>query len=141
MERGRLRCLQSRTSTQTNRSSPIIRPPLWASARSSSTLRRRTSRGLVLAKNMVFDAHDLSKLVYTLPGTLGMAQGALENVYALSVSMGVMASLNFVYELEGYTPVTRTLTRNADQMFFDRDGLLWFLSTDRGTLEAQTIQR
>lgn len=65
-------------------------------------------------QEQVFDAHDLSKLVYTLPGTLGMAQSALENVYALSVSTGVMASLNFVYELEGYTPVTRTLTRNAD---------------------------
>jgi hypothetical protein len=48
-----------------------------------------------------------------------------------------MATKNFVYELERYEIVVPTLMPDADQLFFDTSGGLWFLSVSRGVLVRQ----
>jgi hypothetical protein len=89
--------------------------------------------------NRVFDATNLSKLIYTLPGTGMNTLEASENAYAVDPARGLLATRNFVYELSRYDVVVPTLTATADQMFFDRDGLLWYLVTAEGALKAQSI--
>lgn len=125
----------SDTSTVTT-SQGFVRDPVDAPILLDET------RKLLFAKNMIFDALNLGKVIYTLPGkvNVGSLQGAPENTYALSIEKGLIASHKFVYKLDRYDIVAPTYTKHADQMFFDRDGLLWFLTTSAGKLEAQNIE-
>jgi|GEM_PF-3469293 len=99
------------------------------------------TRGLVLVKNYIFDATNLTRVVYTLPSAYDTFDGAAENVYALDSARGLLATKNFVYDLTRYEVVTATIDPDADQLFFDKDGVLWFLSVAKGTLKAQIIKR
>ncbi len=96
------------------------------------------TRALVLTKNRIFDATNLAKLVFTLPGFAGHS-GAEENVYAIDSASGRFASRAYVYSLDTFRIESATLTADADDMFFDRDGLLWFLVSADGTLTAQRL--
>lgn len=96
-------------------------------------------RGLVLAKNQVFDLSNLSQRVFTLPGKINQLAGPEENIYALDINAGLIATHAYIYELQSHEIISPTLTRSADQMFFDRDGLLWFLTASASALEAQQV--
>lgn len=98
-------------------------------------------RGLVLVKNKVFDATKLSTIVYTLPAHYDTFKGASENAYALDAQRGLFASKGYIYGLDHFDIVSRTLVPTADQSFFDASGRLWFLSSAEGTLKAQIVQR
>jgi len=98
------------------------------------------TRGLVFVKNKIFDATDLSNVLYTLPGSFDAFAGASENAYALAPAQGLLATKNYVYELSRYDAIAATLVPSADQIFFDDTGLLWFLSVSDGTLKAQKLQ-
>jgi hypothetical protein len=97
------------------------------------------SRSLVFSKNKIFDATNLAKLVYTLPSDYDVFDGAGENAYALDSAHGLLATNNFVYELDRYSVVDATLDPSADQLFFDAQGELWSLSVSKGTLDAQIV--
>lgn len=97
------------------------------------------TRGLVFAKNKVFDILNLTKVVYTLPGTFDTLDGAAENAYALDSARGLVASKNFVYSLDRYDVVAEVLVPSPDQLFFTPDGLLWSLSVSQGSLIAQSV--
>ena len=97
------------------------------------------TRGLMFVKNKIFDASNLAKLIYTLPSGFDTFDGATENAYALDATHGHMATKNYVYELSRYGVVTATTVPSADQLFFDKDGVLWFLSISGGALKAQVI--
>jgi streptogramin lyase len=47
---------------------------------------------------------------------------------------------NYVYELERYDIVTPTVMADADQLFFDASGALWFLSASKGVLVRQAFE-
>lgn len=96
-------------------------------------------RGLIFSKNKIFDATNLSKLVYSLPGASSSFDGAAENAYALDATRGRVATKNYVYELAQYHVVAPTVVADADQLFFDVDGGLWFLSTAKGQLTQQVF--
>ena len=98
-------------------------------------------RGFVFSKNKIFDATNLTRLVYSLPSSFDTFDGAGENTYALDAERGFIATKNYVYELERYEIVAPTLVTGADQLFFDAGGGLWFLSVSRGTLVRQRISR
>jgi hypothetical protein len=97
------------------------------------------TRGLVFAKNIIFDATNLTKVIYSLPSSFDSFYGAAENAYALDATNGRLATKNYVYELTRYSIVTPTLAPKADQLFFDTSGALWFLSTSGGTLSSQIV--
>jgi len=97
------------------------------------------TRGLVFAKNHIFDAENLTRVEYTLPGAVDTFYGAQENAFALDAQRGLLATRNHVYELDRYSVVADTLADDAEQMFFDRDGLLWYLQLSLGALESQAI--
>lgn len=105
----------------------------------SSPLLLDERRGLLIAKTALFDAQDLSKRIYTLPELDTLALAHSELAYALDAGHGWLATRRYVYELDRYTVVSRTATTAADQMFFDHDGLLWYLNTAKHTLSAQVI--
>ena len=98
------------------------------------------TRGLVFAKNYVFDAANLSKVLFTLPSSYDLLNGAAENAYALDTAHGLLATKNFVYGLDQYGVVAAALDPDAVQLFFDNSGVLWFLSTTDGALKAQIIK-
>jgi hypothetical protein len=98
------------------------------------------SRGLLFVKNYIFDANNLSKVVYSLPSAFDTFDGAAENVYAIDPVRGLMATKNFIYDLTRFAVVAATLDPDADQLFFDKDGVLWFLSLKDGALKAQVIK-
>jgi hypothetical protein len=98
-------------------------------------------RGLIFSKNKIFDAANLSKVVYSLPSTFDAFDGAAENAYALDAKRGFVATKNFVYELDRYDIVASTVMANADQLFFAASGGLWFLSVSKGVLVEQLIER
>lgn len=97
-------------------------------------------RGLIFSKSKIFDATNLTKLVYSLPSEYDTFGGASENAYALDAAHGRVATKNFVYELEQYKIVSSTVVDDADQLFFDANGALWFLSISSGTLAKQVIE-
>jgi hypothetical protein len=97
------------------------------------------TRNLIFSKNIVFDSTNLTRRVFTLPGSVDSLKGAQETTYALHAGLGRIATRRYVYELSRYDVVSSTLTRRADQMFFDRDGLLWYLTTSQNRLEAQAV--
>jgi hypothetical protein len=99
------------------------------------------ARSLVFAKNKIFDATNLTKVIFSLPSTFDSFNGAAENAYALDAKRGLMATRNYVYELDRFGIVAPTITGAADQMFFDASGTLWFLSVSAGALQAQTVTR
>ena len=78
--------------------------------------------------------------MYTLPSSFDTFAGAAENAYALDPVHGLMATKNFVYDLSRYEVVVATVGPDADQLFFDSSGVLWFLSTHDGALKAQIVQ-
>jgi hypothetical protein len=85
------------------------------------------TRKIVFAKNKIFDATDLKKVIHTLPGSYNVSGGAAENAYALDSTCGLVATRNYVYELDRYEILTHTLNSGADEMFFDSNGSLWFV--------------
>jgi streptogramin lyase len=89
----------------------------------------------------IFDATNLTRVVYSLPSAVDTFDGAGENAFALDTERGLMATKNYVYELERYEIVVPTLETNADQLFFDASGGLWFLSVAEGELVRQLIER
>jgi hypothetical protein len=95
------------------------------------------SRGLIFSKNKIFDATNLTKVVYSLPSAFDILEGATENVYALDSERGLIATKNHVYELGSYDIVAPTLLPKADQLFFDASGGLWYLSISKGQLLQQ----
>jgi streptogramin lyase len=97
-------------------------------------------RNLLIAKTTLFDAQNLAKRVYTLPDLGLQGFGIKESAYALETQRGWVATRHYVYELEQYKVVSRTATAAADQMFFDRDGQLWFLNVAERSLRAQAIK-
>ncbi len=97
------------------------------------------TRSLIFSKNKIFDATNLAKVVYSLPGSFDTFDGSAENAYALDSARGRMATKNYVYELDRYSIVAPTLVANADQLFFDANGALWFLSVSQGMLVQQLI--
>jgi len=99
------------------------------------------ARGLIFVKNKIFDADELATLVYSLPSGYDVFNGAAENVYAYDGKHGTLATKNYIYELERYGLLETTLRADADQLFFDKHGILWFLSGARGTLEGQIVRR
>ena len=92
-------------------------------------------------KNYIFDAANLSRVVYSLPCIFNALDGAGENAYALDSAHGLLATKYFVYELSRYDLLTSTLDPDASQLFFDNDGVLWFLSLTDGSAKAQIIKR
>jgi hypothetical protein len=96
--------------------------------------------GYVLVKNKIFDALNLEKVIYTLPGTVETYSPAQENAYALDVAHGVFATKDYVYNLSRFDVVAPTIVPTADQQFFDKDGTLWMLSIAQGTLSGQIVQ-
>ncbi len=99
------------------------------------------TRGLVFAKNKIFDASNLAKVVFTLPSPVDTFAGAGENAYALDPKRGLIATKSYVYELSRYDIVVPTVVPAADQVFFDTNGALWFLSIADGALKAQVVTR
>jgi hypothetical protein len=99
------------------------------------------TRNLVFAKNKVFNALDLTQVVYTLPSYFDAFDGATENAYALDPRRGLLSTKEYVYELDRYEVVEPTLNPDADQLFFDARGRLWFLSLSRSVLDAQVVRR
>jgi hypothetical protein len=97
------------------------------------------TRGLVFSKNKIFDATNLTKVVYSLPSSFDVFNGAAENVYALDVERGRIATKNYVYDLVRYEIIAPTLVSYADQLFFDASGGLWFLSISKGQLVRQGL--
>jgi hypothetical protein len=95
--------------------------------------------GYVVAKNKIFDALNLTKVIYTLPGGFDTFDGAAENGYALDAADGLLATKNYVYELSRFDVLAPTVVPAADQMFFDSTGVLWLLSVSNGTLSAQIV--
>jgi len=99
------------------------------------------TRGLVFAKNKVFDILNLTRVIYTLPGTFDTFNGAAENAYALDSARGLVASKNFVYSLDRYDVVAEVLVPSPDQLFFTTDGTLWSLSVAQRSLIGQSVSR
>jgi len=97
------------------------------------------TRGLVFAKNKVFDILNLTRVLYTLPGTFDTIDGASENAYALDSAHGLLASKAFVYSLDRYDVVGEVLVPAPDQVFFTTDGMLWSLSVSQGSLIGQIV--
>lgn len=121
------------TLDQTSASDGMARDPLDAPILLDEAGER------ILVKNKIFDATNLTRVLYTFPGTADSSRGASENVYALDAARNRAATRNAVYDLTQYRAVVPTLFPNAAQRFFDRDGLLWFLLTADGKLVAQRI--
>ena len=92
----------------------------------------------MFAKNKVFDILNLTRVLYTLPGTFDTFGGAAENAYALDSARGLVASKNFVYSLDRYEVVAEVLVPSPNQLFFTTDGTLWSLSVSQGSLIGQT---
>ena len=96
--------------------------------------------GYVLVKNKIFDALNLEKVVYTLPGNVETFSAADENAYALDAAHGVFATKNYVYDLSRFDILAPTDVPAADQLFFDSSGMLWMLSVSQGSLSGQIVQ-
>jgi hypothetical protein len=96
-------------------------------------------RRLVFVKNKIFDANNLTKVIYTLPSTFDTFDGAKENAYALDAQRGRLSTKGYLYDLERYDIVGTTLRPQADQIFFDKDGHLWSLTVSGGVLEQQRL--
>ena len=96
--------------------------------------------GYVLVKNKIFDALNLSKVIYTLPGTVDTFSPAAENAYALDAAHGVFATKDYVYNLSRFDILAPTVVPAADQSFFDSSGMLWMLSISQGSLFGQIVQ-
>ena len=94
------------------------------------------ARGLIFNKNKIFDATNLSKVIYTLPSAFDVFDGATENAYALDAAHGRLASKSYVYELTRFDVVAPTLDPSADQLFFDAAGTLWLLCVPNGVLSG-----
>lgn len=117
-------------------------PNFTAVPASGAPLLLDESRGYVFVMDKIFDATDLTTLLYTLPGTsYSPLSGPEEVASALDAANGLMATKNFVYELARFDPVAATIIPGADQLFFDNAGTLWMLSTAKATLSAQIIRR
>ncbi|HMJ12625.1 MAG TPA: hypothetical protein VK524_14470 [Polyangiaceae bacterium] len=97
-------------------------------------------RRLVFVKNKVFDTAELKRVIYTLPGRSQIPYGAVENAYALDGACGLLASRSYIYELGRYDIFSPTLSHSADQMFFDREGSLWFVLGAERALRAQSTR-
>jgi hypothetical protein len=80
-----------------------------------------------------------TRVIYSLPSSFDILDGAGENAYALDVARGRFATKNYVYELDRYSIVAPTIAPTADQIFFDASGTLWFLAVSNGSLTSQTI--
>ena len=115
--------------------------PNFGSAPADAPLLLDESRGYVFVKDKVFDASHLTNVVYTLPGDYSTLNGPQEVAYALNAVGGYLATKNFVYELTRFDPIAATIVPSSDQLFFDRAGKLWMLSTARATLSAQLVSR
>ncbi len=82
----------------------------------------------MLVKNKIFDALNLTKIIYTLPGTVDTFSAAEENAYALDAAHGVFATKDYVYNLSRFDVIASTVVPAADQSFFDSSGMLWIRS-------------
>jgi hypothetical protein len=96
--------------------------------------------GYVLVKNKIFDALNLERIVYTLPGNVDTFSAADENAYALDAAHGLFATKNYVYDLSRFDILAPTVVPAADQLFFDSSGMLWMLSVSQGSLSGQIVQ-
>jgi hypothetical protein len=76
--------------------------------------RRDSSARNFRLRDKIFDATNLTRVVYSLPSTVDTFDGAGENAFALDTERGLMATKNYVYELERYEIVVPTLETNAD---------------------------
>lgn len=115
--------------------------PNFGSAPADAPLLLDESRGYVFVKDKIFDASRLTNVTYTLPGTYNVLTGPQEVAYALDGAGGFFASKNFVYELSRFDAVAATIVPAADQLFFDKAGQLWMLSTASATLSSQIVHR
>jgi hypothetical protein len=98
------------------------------------------ARSLLLVKNRVFDANDLSTIIQELPDEYGLVAGGVA-VYAFDAESGLVASQAYVYALDGLEVVAPRLLSYSSDSFFDQRGRLWSLSeqTIRQVLVAQVI--
>lgn len=96
-------------------------------------------RKLLIVKSTVFDAQALSKRLYTLPSFGGVVNSFREFSYAVDSERGWVATRRYVYELDHHAVVSRTASAAADQMFFDRDGRLWFFDAKKHLLRSQVV--
>ena len=132
---------RSRVSDLTQLDVSSMTVPNFGSAPADAPLLLDESRGYVFVKDKVFDASHLTNVVYTLPGDYSTLNGPQEVAYALNAVGGYLATKNFVYELTRFDPIAATIVPSSDQLFFDRAGKLWMLSTARATLSAQLVSR
>jgi hypothetical protein len=97
--------------------------------------------GYVIVKNKIFDALNLTKVIYTLPGNTDETYSpAVENAYAMDVAHGVFATKDYIYSLSTFDVIAPTVIPAADQSFFDNSGMLWMLSISQGSLFGQIVQ-
>ena len=115
--------------------------PNFGSAPADAPLLLDESRGYVFVKDKIFDASNLTNVIYTLPGDYSTLNGPQEVAYALDAAGGFLATKNFVYELTRFDPIAATIVPSPDQLFFDDAGMLWMLSTAQATLSAQLVHR
>lgn len=97
-------------------------------------------RGLIFTRNKVYDASDLTTVVHTLPGYWALDFGALENAFALDTVRGRLATKTFVYDLDQYEILEAAVVDEPDQVFFDVNGGLWFLSIRKAALMQQIVE-
>ncbi|HEX9619212.1 MAG TPA: hypothetical protein VF989_03690, partial [Polyangiaceae bacterium] len=95
---------------------------------------------LLLAKNRVFDAFNLTKVLFTFTSDGDdVFDGAVQNAYAADFAATVMASKTQVFSLTDYAAVEPVAASGADQLFFDKNGRLYALVVNRGALVYQDI--
>jgi hypothetical protein len=88
------------------------------------------ARGLVIAKNRVFDANDLRRLVDSIPNAPA--------AYALDPTRGRVATKDYIYEVDRFDVISQTMVAGAEQVFFDASGGIWYLSN--GVLSKQVLE-
>jgi hypothetical protein len=101
---------------------------------------RVDARNLVLAKNRIFDALNLERVLFTLASLDdSVFEGAAENAYAVDATRGRFATMTHVYSLDDFQSILSLAESDVNQMFFDRDGRLYLLRTTSGILARVDI--
>jgi hypothetical protein len=95
------------------------------------------TRDLVLNKNQIFLASDLSKVMFSFPGNSPLA--APENIYAFDEVRGRFATRKNLYSLNDFHLIAPTTTPQATQYFFDRYGRLRMLTDGDVRITCQVI--
>jgi hypothetical protein len=92
-------------------------------------------RSLILAKNRVFDATNLARVIFTFTSPEDDSRdGAIENAYAIDPLRGRFATAHHVFSLDDFTSILSIERGDSGQMFFDRDGQLYVVLTNEGVL-------